>query len=254
MFPVLVRIGSCEITSFGFMVALGAIAGAWVFERELAKRSIRSVSGVAVTALVGGLLGAKALYVAEHLGDEPLLMLVTSRAGMSWFGGLLGGAGAGLLTIHRRRLPIIRVLAAAAPGVAVGQMLGRVGCFLVGDDYGRPTDLPWGVSFPEGLPPTVDRVHPTQLYEAVFLGILAALLVAWSRKGVSDRTILARYCFMAGAFRFVLEYLRVNERVVGGLSVAQCASLALLGAGLVLALRSPGPAVGRAESIPTERE
>lgn len=77
------------------------------------------------------------------------------RGGMSWFGGLAGGLVAGLSVVTARRLPIVAMLAAASPALAAGHAIGRIGCFLVGDDYGRPSDLPWAVAFPEGLPPTV---------------------------------------------------------------------------------------------------
>jgi phosphatidylglycerol:prolipoprotein diacylglycerol transferase len=99
-------------------------------------------------------------------------------------------------------------------------LIGRIGCFLVGDDYGRPTDLPWGVAFPEGLPPTTTSVHPTQLYEAVGLGVLGWLLLGWRRSGVPDAIVLGRYLIGAGALRFVIEFVRVNERVVGVFSIA----------------------------------
>jgi phosphatidylglycerol:prolipoprotein diacylglycerol transferase len=131
---------------------------------------------------------------------------------------------------------MLPVLAAATPGLALGQMFGRIGCFLVGDDYGLPTTLPWGVSFPEGLPPTTVPVHPTQIYEALFLAILVTLMLAWRRGGTRDRPLLARYCLAAGTFRFVLEFIRVNVRVAAGLSVAQWASLGLIGIGSWLAL------------------
>lgn len=236
MYPVLFRIGGLEITSFGVLVALGALAGAWVFGRELDARRLSHASGLAVTALIAGLVGAKLLWVAEHLGEEPAFELLTSRGGLSWFGGLAGGVSVGLLVVAYRRWPLVPLLAAAAPAVAVGQMLGRVGCFLVGDDYGLPTGLPWGVAFPEGLPPTTVPVHPTQIYEAVFLGLLAWLLVRWRRQGLPDRSLLVRYCLLAGVFRFALEFVRVNVRVAAGLTVAQYASLALVAAGLLLAL------------------
>jgi phosphatidylglycerol:prolipoprotein diacylglycerol transferase len=234
MYPVLFRIGSFEITSFGVMVALGALAGAWVFGRELDARRLGHASSLAVSGLIAGLVGAKLLWVVEHRGEEPALELLTSRGGLSWFGGLVGGVGLGLLVVAYRRWPLMPLLAAAAPAVAVGQMLGRVGCFLVGDDYGLPTRLPWGVAFPEGLPPTSVPVHPTQIYEALFLGLLAGLLVRWRRQGLPDRLLLARYCLLAGGFRFVLELVRVNVRVAAGLTVAQYASLALIVAGLAL--------------------
>ena len=90
----------------------------------------------------------------------PFMSLLFSRGGLSWFGGFLGGVGAGLWSLHRRRIPLVPALAAASPALAVGHAIGRIGCFMVGDDYGRPTDLPWGIAFPRGLPPTTVPVHP----------------------------------------------------------------------------------------------
>ena len=243
MLPVLFRIGSFEITSFGVMVALGALAGLWVFRRELARAGLPDAAlDAAVYGLVGGLLGAKLLYVFEHLEESSFFSLFLDRGGMSWFGGFVGGLLAGYLTIRRHRWPLVAVLAAATPALAVGQMLGRVGCFLVGDDYGRPTSLPWGVAFPRGLPPTLDRVHPTQIYEAIFLAGLAWVLIRWRRKGLADRTVLGRYFVLAGAFRFLLEFVRVNVRVFGPLTVAHCFALLVVLLGVVILLRPPARA------------
>jgi phosphatidylglycerol:prolipoprotein diacylglycerol transferase len=233
--PVLFRIGSFEITSFGVMVALGALAGLWVFRRELARAGLPDAAlDAAVYGLVGGLLGAKLLYVFEHLEESSFLALFLDRGGMSWFGGFVGGLAAGYATIRAKRWPLLAVLAAATPALAVGQMLGRIGCFLVGDDYGRPTSLPWGVAFPRGLPPTLERVHPTQLYEAAFLAVLAWVLIRWRRKGIGDRTVLGRYLLLAGGFRFLLEFVRVNVRVLGPLTVAHCFALAIAALGVVI--------------------
>ncbi|HEX6212692.1 MAG TPA: prolipoprotein diacylglyceryl transferase family protein, partial [Methylomirabilota bacterium] len=174
MHPVLFRIGDFEVTSFGVMVALGALAGFWLFQRELRRSGLPpSAADAALWGLAGGFAGAKLLWVAEHAGEAPLADLLFSRGGLSWYGGLFGGVGAGIAAILVKGWPLVPVLAAATPGLAVGHLLGRIGCFLVGDDYGRPTDLPWGIAFPEGLPPTTVPVHPTQLYEAAFLGWLA---------------------------------------------------------------------------------
>ena len=235
MLPVLFRIGSFEITSFGVMVALGALSGLWVFRRELARANLPDAAlDAGVYGLVGGLLGAKLLYVFEHLPETSFWALFLDRGGMSWFGGFVGGLVAGYGTIRWKRWPLIPVLAAATPALAVGQMLGRVGCFLVGDDYGKPTSLPWGVAFPKGLPPTLDRVHPAQLYEAVFLAFLAWILIRWRRNGVPDRTVLGRYFVIAGAFRFLLEFVRVNVRVLGPLTVAHCFALVVVALGLFI--------------------
>lgn len=243
MLPVLFRIGSLDITSFGVMVALGALAGLWVFRRELARSGLpEAAMDAAVYGLVGGLLGAKLLYVFEHLDESSFLALFLDRGGMSWFGGFAGGLLAGFLTIRAKRWPLLAVLAAATPALAIGQLLGRIGCFLVGDDYGHPTSLPWGVAFPEGLPPTTERVHPTQIYEAIFLGFFAWLLIRWRRRGLSDRTVLGRYFVGVGAFRFALEFVRVNTRVLGPLTVAHIFSLAVVALGVALLVRPTRPA------------
>lgn len=235
MLPVLFRIGSLDITSFGVMVALGALAGLWVFRRELARAGLpEAAMDAAVYGLVGGLLGAKLLYVFEHLGQTSFMDSFLDRGGMSWFGGFAGGLIAGLATIRAKHWPTIGVLAAATPALAVGQMLGRIGCFLVGDDYGHPTNLPWGIAFPQGLPPTTERVHPTQIYEAIFLAFFAWLLIRWRRHGIADRTVLARYFIGVGLFRFALEFVRVNTRVLGPLTVAHIFALGVAGLGVLL--------------------
>jgi phosphatidylglycerol:prolipoprotein diacylglycerol transferase len=243
MYPVLFRIGGFEVTSFGAMVAIAALVGLWLFRRELRRRRLPDeAADSAIAGLLGGLAGAKLLYVSEHMADAGVWDLLTDRGGMSWFGGLAGGLGAGLLMMVVKRWPVIPVLSAATPALALGHLLGRIGCFLVGDDYGRPTSLPWGVAFPEGLPPIDVPVHPTQLYEAAFLAPVTWLLIRWRRQGVADRVVIGRYLVLTAAFRFALEFLRLNTRVLGPLTVAHLFALAAVAVGLVLAARAKGRA------------
>lgn len=235
MYPLLFRIGSFEVTTFGLMVALGAVLGVILLRHELLRARLDASAGTdaALVGIVAGLAGAKLLYVIEHWG-EPLSDTLLSRGGMSWFGGLVGGVVAGLIVLRWRRLPILAGLAAAAPAITLGQGVGRIGCLLVGDDYGRPTSLPWGIAFPEGLPPTMERVHPTQIYEAIALFAWTWLLVRWRRQGVSNLSLFGRYLVLVGATRFAIELVRVNVRVAFGLTVAQMFSLGAIGVGIVL--------------------
>jgi phosphatidylglycerol:prolipoprotein diacylglycerol transferase len=235
LYPVLFRIGEFEITSFGVLVAFGALVGVWMFTRELRRSGLpEAAADAAVAGVIGGLAGAKLLWTVEFSSEAPVADLLFSRGGLSWFGGLVGGVGTGLWMLHRRRVPLISGLSAATPALAVGHAIGRIGCFMVGDDYGRPSDLPWAVAFPEGRPPTLLRVHPTQLYEAAALAVIAWLLVRWRRERVDDPVVLGRYFILAGATRFAIEFIRVNLRVLGPFTLAHLISLSLVIAGVIL--------------------
>jgi len=241
VYPVLVRLGSFEITSFGVLVAVGVLLGLLVFRHELRlARLPEDAVDAALVGVIGGLLGAKLLYVLEHVPEEPFLALLLARGGLSWYGGAAGGIGTALVVLLTRRLPLVPVLSAATPALAVGHAVGRIGCFLVGDDYGRPSDLPWAVAFPQGLPPTDVPVHPTQLYELLWLLPLAWVLWRLRRAGVSDRGVLGLYLAGAGLGRFLIEFLRINTRVALGLTVAHWASLAMMAAGVLILIPRRG--------------
>ena len=241
MYPVLFRIGTFEITSFGAMVAIGALAGLWIFQRELRRSGLpEQAADAAVAGLVGGLAGAKLLWVAEHFGEEPFLSLLLSRGGLSWFGGFAGGVGVALGVMIYRGWPIMPILSAATPALAIGHAVGRIGCFLVGDDYGRPSLLPWAIAFPRGLPPTLTPVHPTQLYEAAALVPIAWLLLRWRSQGRSDRAVLGLYLVLTATLRFLIEIIRINVRVALGLTVAQWVSIVLIVIGAALLAGASG--------------
>jgi phosphatidylglycerol:prolipoprotein diacylglycerol transferase len=206
MYPTLFKIGEFEVTSFGVMVAAGALVGLWLFGRELARRGLPE-SGVdaAIAGVLGGLAGAKLLWTIEHAQQGPFTELLFSRGGLSWFGGFLGGVAAGLWMLRRRGIPWMAGLAAATPALA---------------------------------PPTSVPVHPTQLYEAAVLVPIAWTLVRWRRNGVDDRVVFGRYLVMAGALRFAIEFVRVNERLVGPLTLAHMISAGIVVAGFIVLMRS----------------
>ena len=235
MYPVIARIGTFEITSFGLLVGVAALVALWLFSREGQRSGLSDAAiNAAVGGVLGGLFGAKLLWTIEFSGTAPLSSLFFSRGGLSWFGGLLGGVGTGVWMLRRARVPVMRAVAAATPALAIGHAIGRVGCFLVGDDYGRPTALPWGVAFPLGLPPTETAVHPTQLYEAALLLPLAALLIRCRRRGWTDRKVVGLYLALAGAIRFGIEFVRVNRAIVGSFTLAQLIALTLIAVGATM--------------------
>src|SRR3970040_1118636 len=238
MYPVLFRVGEFEVTSFGVLVALGALVGIWLFGRELARSGLPAEASNAATAGVfGGVLCAKLGGTVEFMGQAPIRKLLFSRGGVSWFGGLVGGVGSGLWMLRRYRVPLIRGLAAAAPALAVGHAIGRVGCFLVGGDYGRAAALPWGVAFPMGLPPTDVPVHPTQLYEAIALAGVSWMLFRWRRAGAPDRGVFGRYLVLPAPIRFAIEFIRINLRFLGPFTLAHLLSASLIAAGIWMLLR-----------------
>src|SRR5687767_7391938 len=128
MYPTLFRFGDFEVTTFGLLVALGALTGLWTFHRELVRSGLPA-DGVdaALIGIVGGLVGAKLIWAIEFRHEAPFSSLVFSRGGLSWFGGFLGGVGAGLWALRRRRIPIVGALAAASPALAIGHAIGRIG-------------------------------------------------------------------------------------------------------------------------------
>lgn len=235
MYPTLFTFRGFEVTTFGILVALAALTAFWVFQREIGRASLpASTADAGIAGIVGGMLGAKLVWAIEFSGTAPFHELLFSRAGLSWFGGLVGGIVAGIVTIRVRRLSLLATLSAAAPALAIGHAIGRVGCFLVGDDYGRASTLPWAVAFPEGRPPIDIPVHPTQVYESIALCVVAAVLFRQRRRSVADGVVFGTYLVLAGSARFVIEFVRVNAPILGPLTLAQGFSIAAVCVGAIL--------------------
>ncbi len=247
MYPVLFTIPFVDfpISSFGVMMALGFIASWWIVSRRLEEHGMdpELSSTIVLYAAIGGILGSK-LYFAIDVGlirgEGPFLDLLFDRGGITWYGGLLGGIIATTVGTRIHQIPTRLVASAVAAAAPFGQALGRVGCFLVGDDYGRRTEGWWAVAFPAGAPPTINRVtgevfsvHATQLYEVAWLIPVGLLL--WSRRKKSN-CLFGEYLIFAGIGRFFVEFLRVNPEVGLGLTSAQWIAVGLVTAGTGLCL------------------
>lgn len=242
MIPTLFELGRFKLHTFGFMMALAFLVSVLLAARRFPRHGIDSelASECGLGAMVGGVLGAKLYYIVDHWADflaDPL-GLFFSGSGLTWYGGLIGGVIGSLLVARWRKIPLLLLCDIAAPILAIGYAVGRVGCFLNGDDYGRASDVPWAIAFPKGMPPTLDRVHPTQLYE-VLGGVVTFLLL--DRIGRTNRPrgfLFGLYLLMAGAARFLVEIYRTNPPVGLGLTAAQWISLGLILVGLTFLSRS----------------
>jgi phosphatidylglycerol:prolipoprotein diacylglycerol transferase len=262
MYPELFRVGDFAVTSFGVMMALAFLAGYQVIRSELKRvgRDPDIAADILLGALIGGIVGAKIYYVLlnwDRTVVDPFGMIF-ARSGLVWYGGFIGGAIGVLYTIRRRKLPVRVAMDAVAPALALSYAIGRIGCFLVGDDYGRPTDSAVGIAFPNGLPPTtagnlrrafgvdiaegipdgqVLAVHPTQLYE-VGMSLLIFFILMKLRGSRPPGWLFAMWLMFAGAERFIVEFFRAkDDRFFGVLTLAQVISIGLIVVGAFLAHR-----------------
>lgn len=246
MHPVLFHIGNFELASYGLMTALGYATAAWYLIPRLKNCRIKGLTqdtfwNLLFIVFLGAILGGKLLFIilswpelGTTLAEKLAYIIHNLRYGFVFFGGLLVAVAGALWYMRRKKLPVLKTSDFLIVGVPLGHALGRIGCFLAGCCYGKPTSLPWGVRFtdPHSLvPPELINVplHPTQLYEAALNFALFLLLHYASKKPHKEGKILVEYVWCYGLMRFLLEFLRGDFRggFLLGLSPSQVISLAI---------------------------
>ena len=237
-----IHIGHFNLPTFGLMLWLASVAGAFVMDRSFRRAHIAADGvGMVAIAVVLGIVGAKLWHVLDtpqEFRDMGWRVLWDS-AGFAWFGGLLFGISALVFQGWWAKIGTLRTLDLAAPAAAIGYGIGRIGCFLSGDGcYGLETKLPWpwGMSFPNGLdrtPPGV-RVYPTPLLELAAGLLIGWWLWHWAGKRHATGMIVGQYLVLSGIARFLVEFIRRNPKVLWGLSNAQLASAGSVIAGIAL--------------------
>jgi phosphatidylglycerol---prolipoprotein diacylglyceryl transferase len=266
MYPVLFEIRGFAITTFGVAMFLSFVSGAWVLAAQLRRRGLdpELAWDMLLGIALGGILGAKLYYLLLHPQDlmaNPVGEIL-SRGGLVWYGGLIGGVLAYGWQVRSRKLPPGTMFDATAPALALAYAVGRMGCFLVGDDYGRPTESWVGVAFPQGAPPStagylrstgadipasipdaaVLAVHPTQLYEVALALVMFAILWKMAARLRRPGQLFGLYLALYGVERFGIEFVRAkSDRFFLGLSTSQFASLALLAIAAYLWQRRAAP-------------
>ena len=258
VYPLVIHAGGFTLTGYGIMMMLGFLVAGWVYSRELRRRGFDSAIAwdTVVLGVIGGLAGSK-LYFAISVGN---LAAAFTGGGLVWYGGLAGGVAAVFAYMWLKKLPIPVLLDAVSPALAVGYLLGRVGCFSVNDDYGLPSRLPWAMAFPRGAPPStaanlrdlfhaaipagvppgqVLTVHPTQLYEIALTLVVFWLLWQWKEHRHAAGWLFGVYLVLSSVERIVAEIFRAkDDRVLGPISVAQILSVALILFGALIMRRA----------------
>jgi phosphatidylglycerol:prolipoprotein diacylglycerol transferase len=238
------------IYSFGVFMALAALSAAWVVGAELKRRQYNPelASTIVFAAAVGGLIGARLLFIVEEWQGfliSPWRYIFTG-AGFTWYGGFLGGVAAVSWVVRKNKIPWLVGADIAAPALALAYGVGRIGCHIAGDgDWGAVTDVPWGVAYTRAIvgwadpntgvpyPPGV-RVHPTPIYEFLQGVIVFAILWSLRKKGYAPGTMAWIYLILGGLSRFTVEFWRINPVLALGLSEAQWFSLLFICLGIVL--------------------
>jgi phosphatidylglycerol:prolipoprotein diacylglycerol transferase len=237
-----IHIGPLTLGSYGLMVATGLICAFFILRADFARRRVAAdAEGIIGITGLAGLVGSRLYHLLESPREffaDPWPQLF-STMGFAFAGAILGGFLALIFLAKRFRMPMLLMLDAASPAAAIGYGIGRIGCLISGDgDYGIPTSLPWGMSFPNGIVPTRERVHPTPIYE--FLGAVVIFWILWrlGARGLKTHApngvIFAAYLVLTGAARFLVEFIRINPRSFYGLTNAQAASVVSILAGIGL--------------------
>jgi len=273
MYPELLKIGPITIYSYGLMVGLAFLTGNLLLTSEL-KRTGRDPafsSSITMLALIGGIIGAKALYLIENWSyfiKNPVEMAFSS-GGLTFFGGFVLAIILVLFYLRKKGIPFLEMADITAPILALGYGIARIGCQLAGDgDYGFPTSLPWGMNyangtvppsqafknfpeitqqFPGGIVPDSTLCHPTPIYE--FIAGVLIFWFLWSRRKSIHKLgeQFGLFLVLHGLARFMVEFIRLNPRLLFGLSEAQLISIVFFAWGLYLIFRLPNKTVKTAK-------
>lgn len=245
--PEIFSIGPLQVRWYGLMYVLAFLAGYFLIKHQEKRRpmglSPSLVQDLMIFLVVGLVIGARLGYILfyqyMHLTDyirQPLEIIAVWRGGMSFHGGLIGTVIAGWWFSKRTKLPFLALADRVIIAAPIGLGLGRIGNFINGELFGRPSDLPWAMVFPAGGP--VAR-HPSQLYEALFEGLVLFLILLWlSRRRIPDGFLLGTFLLGYGLLRFFLEFFREPDRQIGfvfhTLTMGQSLCLVMAAVGMLL--------------------
>lgn len=236
MYPILFRIGSIEIRSYGVMIALAFIVGTILSVREARRKGFNPelIYDLVFYVMIASIIGSRLYFVLfsdpSYFISHPVEIFALWKGGLSLHGGLVGGLIVGIWFCKREGITFWSLADTVTPSIILGQAIGRVGCTLNGCSYGRPADLPWAIIFtdPNALAPLNKPLHPTQLYEFSLDMLLFVVLLALRKKIKFDGQLFLCYVFGYAAIRFFVENFRGDQlRIMGLFPVAQVMSVTI---------------------------
>lgn len=232
MYPDLVQIGNITISSYSVMVAIAYLVAYYVMGLEVKRKGYNDsiADWILLAALFGGLGGAKILFLFQNVTfseffSDPIRFL---SSGLTFLGGLLGAILLIYVVSIWKKVSFWTITDCTAPALVLAYGIGRIGCLLVGDDYGVPTTVPWALSFPNGSPPTTEMVHPTQIYDTILMTFIFVTLWEIRKYKYSAGWMFSLTLMILGIQRFLVEFLRnTTPSFIEGLSQAQLISIVI---------------------------
>ncbi len=258
MYPELFKIGPFTVYSYGLMLGIAFITSSWLLTKEIERKKLNPsfATEITILSIVFGIIGAKLFHLFENFDaflNDPVGMAF-SPGGLTFFGGLIVAVVSVWIYARRKKIPFLVIGDAAAPALALAYGIGRIGCHLAGDgDYGIPTNLPWGTNYengtvppsvmfqgseiaknyPNGIVPDNTLLHPAPVYEFLICAVIFFILWKLRKKEWIDGKLFMFYLIFIGIERFSVEFIRLNPRIMFGLSEAQLISVVLSIVGVI---------------------
>lgn len=237
MYPTLFKIGDISISSYSVMVMIAYLVAYKLSISEFKRKGLNDnlVDLFFVLTVLGGIGGAKILFLLQNVTfsqflEDPFRYLAS---GLTFFGGFIGSILLFVIAARLKKLDIWLITDTVCPTVVLAYAIGRIGCLLVGDDYGIPTDLPWAISFPNGSPSTLERVHPTQIYDTLLMTFVFIFLWSNRKKNLPTGFLSSLTFIILGVERFLIEFIRnTTPSFIPALSQAQLIALGFVFVGL----------------------
>jgi phosphatidylglycerol:prolipoprotein diacylglycerol transferase len=258
MYPELFKIGPFTVYSYGLMLGIAFITASWILTKEIERKKLNAniATEITILAIIFGIIGAKLFHLFENFDaflEDPVGMAF-SPGGLTFFGGLIVAVMAIWIYARKKKIPFLYLADAAAPALALAYGIGRIGCHLAGDgDYGIPTDLPWSTNYengtvppsvmfrgseiaqnyPDGILPDNTPLHPTPVYEFLICLLIFGILWRLRKNEWVQGKLFMFYLIFISIERFSVEFIRLNPRLLFGLSEAQLISVILFTVGVI---------------------